>query len=85
MVSEANNLDSLGTQLLGIALITILVIVITWIYFFPMKRMNRLRVNKGIEVIGRDTIMNAQSKGLDLESVIDKIDSLYPQAKKRGC
>ena len=59
MVSKANNLESLGTQLLGIALITILTIVVTWIYFFPMKRMDKLRVKKGIEVIGRDTLMNA--------------------------
>lgn len=85
MVSDINNLDLLGTQLLGLALITILVIVVSWSYFFPMKRLNHLRVSKGIEVIGRDTVMNAESKGLDLEPVIMKIASLYPEPKKRGC
>ena len=29
--------------------------------------------------------MNAESKGLDLDIVIDSIEKLYPQPKKRGC
>jgi len=29
--------------------------------------------------------MNAESKGLDLEQVIEKIENLYPEPKKRGC
>lgn len=74
LVSEQRSLDSLGTELLGFALISILVIVISWIYFFPIKRLGRLRVKKGVEVIGRDTLMNAQSKGLDLEGVVEKIE-----------
>jgi len=85
LVTDTSTLDLLGTQLLGLALITILVIVISWGFFFPMKRLDYLRVTKSTEVIGRDTIMNAESKGLELEAVIEKIESLYPEPKKRGC
>lgn len=85
MVNNTTDLDLLGTQLLGLAMITILVISISWMYFFPMKRLATLRVPISIEVIGRDTIMNAESKGLDLTSVIEKIEDLYPEAKKKGC
>ena len=70
---------------MGLALITILVLVVSWGFFFPMKRLDRLRVRKSIEVIGRDTIMNAESKGLDLDIVIDSIEKLYPTPKKKGC
>ena len=83
--AEGGNVDRLGTQLLGLALITTLVLSVSWGYFFPMKRMNQLRVPKSTEVLGRDTIMNAVSKGLDLDQLIDKIERLYPEPKKRGC
>ena len=69
-----NNIDMLGTQLLGFALITILVVVVTWGFFFPMKRLHKLRIDKSVEVIGRDTLMNAESKGLDLTQVREKIN-----------
>jgi ammonia channel protein AmtB len=85
MVTDTTNLDLLGTQLLGLALISILVLVVSWGFFFPMKRLDHLRVSKSTEVIGRDTIMNAESKGLDLDIVIDSIEKLYPAPKKRGC
>ena len=78
-------LDLLGTELLGLASVTILALVLSWVYFFPMKRLNYLRVTKSMEVLGRDTIINAQSKGLDLASVIEKIEKFYPEPKKRGC
>ena len=85
MITKIDGVDSLGTQLLGLALVSVVVIVVSWIYFFPMKRLNKLRVNKAVEVIGRDTLMNAESKGLDLDQVVEKIEAMYPQPKKRGC
>ena len=72
--TEGGNIDRLGTQLLGLALISILVLVFSWIFFFPMKRLNMLRVSKSTEVLGRDTIDNAISKGLDLDQVVEKIN-----------
>jgi len=83
--AEAGNIDRLGTQLLGLALITVLVLGVSWGYFLPMKRVNQLRVPKSTEVLGRDTIMNAVSKGLDLDQLVDKIERLYPEPRKRGC
>jgi len=65
--------DRIGTQLLGLALITILVLIVTWGYFFPMKRLNLLKVDKSTEVLGRDTIMNAVSKTIELDQVVDAI------------
>jgi hypothetical protein len=50
-----------------------------------MKRLNKLRVDKNVEVIGHDTIMSAKSKGLDLVTLQNKIESLYPEPKKKGC
>lgn len=86
MVEESNSgIDQLGTQLLGLALITIYVIFVSWLFFFPMKRLKYLKVDKSIEVLGRDTVNNAKSKGLDLDLVIQKIETLYPEPKKRGC
>jgi ammonia channel protein AmtB len=52
-------MDLLGTELLGLASVTILALVLSWLYFFPMKRLDYLRVSKSVEVLGRDTIMNA--------------------------
>ena len=72
--------------MLGFALIRILNVVITWGFFFPYKRMEKLRVKVSTEVIGRDTIMNAASKGIgELTTVIEKIDKDFPKPIKRGC
>ena len=60
-------------------------IILSWIYFFVFKRLGYLRIELAYEVLGRDTVMNAESKGLELDLVIEKIHKLYPQPKKRGC
>ena len=39
-------------------------------YYFPVKRFNLLRIPKSVEILGRDAIMNANSKGLDIETLI---------------
>lgn len=70
---------------MGLALITLLVLCLSWGYFFPMKRLLMLRVKKSTEVLGQDTIRNAVSRGLELEQIKEKIDVLYPDPKKRGC
>lgn len=70
---DGGSMDLLGTQLLGMCLVAIYSMVMSWGYFFPLKRMNGLRISKAIEVIGHDTIINAKSKGLDLDQLIEKI------------
>jgi hypothetical protein len=64
---------------------TVFNVILSWVYFFTLKRMKWLRVSKAVEVLGRDTIMNAESKGLELDLVVEKIEQLYPQPKKKGC
>lgn len=64
---------------------TLIVSILSWAFFFPIKRLGALRIPKSIEVIGRDAIMNANSKGLDLQQLLEKIETLYPEPKKRGC
>jgi len=83
--SDLGNLDLLGTQLLALCLTLIISLVVSWGFFFPMKRLNKLRVEKSVEVIGHDTIMSAKSKGLDLVTLRNKIETLYPEPKKKGC
>ena len=85
MIPKKDSVDALGTQLLGLALITVLVIIVTWVFFFPLKSLGKLRVRKSVEVLGRDALMNAESKGLELELVMDEIEKRYPPPKKRGC
>jgi len=83
--TENQGADLLGVQVLSLSIITALATVLSWIYFFPMKRLNSLKVPRSIEVLGRDAIMNANSKGLDLKQLIEKIEAVYPEPKKRGC
>lgn len=82
---DTGKMNRLGTQLLGMTLISVLTLVVSWAYFFPMQRFKKLRVPKSTEVLGRDTVMNAISKGIELDEIIEKIESLYPEPKKRGC
>jgi ammonia channel protein AmtB len=67
---QTQGINQIGTQILGFALVTVYVTVLSWVYFFPIKRLNYLRIPKSVEVLGRDAIMNANSKGLDIESLI---------------
>lgn len=69
VTDDIGNMDLLGTQLLGLSLVAIYSMVISWAYFFPLKRLKKLRISKSTEVIGHDTIMNARSKGLDLDQL----------------
>jgi ammonia channel protein AmtB len=59
LAEDGGNMDLLGTQLLGMCLVAIYSMVMSWAYFFPLKRLNGLRISKATEVIGHDTIMNA--------------------------
>ena len=80
----------MGTDLIGIQVLSFVVITGTmafaaWVYFFPFQRLGNLKVPRRVEILGRDAIMNANSKGLDLEQLLDKISTVYPEPKKKGC
>ncbi len=57
----------LGIQLLGWAAVSVWTTVITWIYFFSLKRCRLLKIKKAQEILGLDTINQAHSKRIDLK------------------
>jgi ammonia channel protein AmtB len=48
-------------------------IIISWLYFFIVKRCKLLRLKKAEEVIGMDAIMNAKNKGMDVSQLIEAV------------
>jgi ammonia channel protein AmtB len=67
-VIQGNNVavSNLGIQLLGVITVTIYTFLISWFYFFPMKRLKLLKVNMAVEVLGMDTINDAESKNIPI-------------------
>lgn len=80
---ESGNI--LGVQLLGWVCTIVWVAIVSWIYFFAFKRCKLLRISKADEVLGQDVIDAAISKDLSLVQLKEKITSLYPESKKKGC
>ena len=75
----------LGIQILGWAAVSVWTTVITWIYFFSLKRCKRLKIKKAQEILGLDTIMQAHSKRIDIKSLKNQITHSYPDHRKKGC
>lgn len=48
------NTDVIGIQLIGAVSLLILSIVLSFIFFYPLKKMGRLRLSKIQEIIGMD-------------------------------
>jgi hypothetical protein len=44
-----------------------------------------MRISKAEEVLGLDAMYAARQKGIDISELLDHINKLYPDAKKRGC
>jgi Amt family ammonium transporter len=57
----------IGIQFLSLVIITAWGIIISWIYFFILKRCKVLRLKKAEEVMGFDMIAYAKNKGLDIQ------------------
>lgn len=75
----------LGIQLLGWASISVWVTVLTWIYFFSLKRCRVLKLKREQEIIGLDALMHAKSKRIDLKGLKGAISKAYPEHRKKGC
>jgi ammonia channel protein AmtB len=75
----------LGIQLLGWASVSVWTTVITWIYFFSLKRCKLLKVKKAQEILGLDTVYQATSKRIDLKALKAQISLAYPDHRKKGC
>lgn len=80
-----NSGSILGIQFLGWAAIAVWTTVITWVYFFSLKRCKVLKVKKAHEIIGLDTLYQAKSKRIDLKSLKETLKEAYPDHNKRGC
>ncbi len=63
----------MGIQLLGWGTVTIWTTIITWIYFFSLKRCKLLKVKKAQEILGLDTINHARSKNIELKELKARI------------
>tara|TARA_B110000285_G_C15024947_1_gene563645 strand:- start:135 stop:590 length:456 start_codon:yes stop_codon:yes gene_type:complete len=50
----SGNGETLGIQLIGAGSLLLLSIVLSFVFFFPLKKMGRLRISKIQEIIGMD-------------------------------
>ena len=57
----------------------------SWFYFFTVKRCKLLRLKKAEEVIGMDALMNAKNKGMDASQLLEAVQKIYPESKRKGC
>lgn len=66
--SKASFLKSelIGIQVLTLVIVTAIVASFSWVYFFFIHKMGWLKVEKAVEVVGRDAVMNSTAKDIDL-------------------
>lgn len=57
----------IGIQFLSLVIMSCWAIVVSWVFFFPLKRCKLLKLKKAEEVLGMDTITYAKNKGLDIK------------------
>jgi ammonia channel protein AmtB len=75
----------IGIQFLSLVIITMWTIIVSWIFFFPLKKCKLLRLKKAEEVVGMDALQNAKNKGLDVSQILEAIQKMYPESKRKGC
>ena len=75
----------LGIQILGWAAVSVWTTVLTWVYFFSLKRCRILKVKQSQEILGLDAVMQAQSTRVEIKSLKKAIQDAYPEHRKRGC
>lgn len=75
----------IGIQFLSLVIISIWALIVSWVYFFILKRLKVLRLTLSEEVLGADTIAYAKNKGIDIDDLREAIKSLYPENKNKGC
>ena len=59
--------------------------MISWIYFFSLKRSKTLKLKKSEEILGFDALENARAKGIMIEDLLQSIHKRYPESKRKGC
>lgn len=56
----------IGIQFLSLVIITVWTIIVSWVYFYTLKKCKLLKLKKAEEVLGMDTISDARHKGIDI-------------------
>jgi ammonia channel protein AmtB len=56
----------IGVQFLSLVVISLWSILVTWVFFFCLKKCKFLRLKTSEEVLGHDTITYAKHKGVDI-------------------
>mmetsp|Transcript_7103 Transcript_7103/g.6215 ORF Transcript_7103/g.6215 Transcript_7103/m.6215 type:complete len:196 (+) Transcript_7103:881-1468(+) len=75
----------IGIQMMGFAVVSVWMLLFTWILFFILKRFKVLRLKRAVEILGNDVVDAAKYKGLDIENLLDQINKHYPELKRKGC
>lgn len=75
----------IGIQFLSIVIISTWSLIVSWVYFFVLKRFKVLRLSMADEVLGADTVAYAKNKGIDIKAIRETVKNLYPNNKKKGC
>lgn len=60
----------LGIQLLGFTAVSLWTIMISWIYFFSLKRSKTLKLKKSEEILGFDALQSARAKGIMIDDLL---------------
>ncbi len=69
--------------MLGAAVVFIWFSLLSWIYFSTAAQWEKLLVDKSIEVLGRDTVLHARAKGINLDRLEQKLNEMYPDRPVR--
>jgi Amt family ammonium transporter len=81
----SNSGNFLGVQFLSLVIITVWAILVTWVFYFPLKKCKLLRLKTSEEVVGHDTLASAKHKGIDISLMLEAVGKMYPSNKRKGC
>lgn len=56
----------IGIQFLSLVIVSVWAVIVSWTYFFIMKKCKFLRLKTAEEVLGFDTLTDAKNKGIDI-------------------
>ena len=70
---------------MGFAAVAIWTVIVSWMYFFTLKRTKSLKMKREEEILGLDAINDAKGKGINLKPLLLSIHKKYPELKRKGC
>jgi len=81
--SESGNF--IGIQFLSFFIVSVWAIIVSWLYFFVLKRTKVLKLKKAEEIVGMDALAYAKNKGLDIKQLLLTVGKMYPESRRKGC